>query len=235
METIDIYTISDPITEQVRYVGQTKRGIRRKQEHFAHIRSLKTRRYAISHWIAKCKRNKITPVFTIIDTVPFEQGSDAERKYIRLFKAMGARLLNLTPGGDYPEINEKHISNTIRGKTLVEFYGVAKAKAILQSRRPHFLGENNPNFGGQLSKESIAKNRMAHKMTAISVSIEDDLIGIFINAREAAEFIGCTPSKIRYYKQHNWKVNRIYTVSDTPPELIPEWRIGFTFTLFRQQ
>lgn len=235
MGTIDIYTIADPVTEEVRYVGQTKRGLRRKYEHFSNMRSLKKPKYALGHWMDKCRRRGVKPIYTVIDTVPASEGSAAEIRYIKLYKAIGAHLLNLTPGGDYPEIKENHISNTIRGKTMVEFYGEESAKGILQNRRKHFLGPNNPNFGGQLSAESIAKNRLAQQMTAISVFIGEDLIGIFINAREAAKFIGCRPSKIRYYKAHNWKVNRIYTVVDTPKELIPEWKIGFTQVLYKTQ
>ena len=91
---IFIYTLSHPLTGEVRYVGQTSNP---KKRYSGHInRKDHTKK---SCWIMSLKNKNLLPVMDIIDEV----GDDWifwEKHYISLYKSWGFRLTNLTDGGD---------------------------------------------------------------------------------------------------------------------------------------
>ena len=92
-----IYTLSDPITSNVRYIGKSNDPINRLK---VHIRNCN--RYATykSFWIRSLLTENLEPELDIIDEVDKSEWKYWEAFWINQFKAWGFRLTNATNGGD---------------------------------------------------------------------------------------------------------------------------------------
>lgn len=90
-----IYTINCPTTGLVRYVGKTKDTKNRFRKHLTQKNNTKKCR-----WITGLKNKGLKPVFEIIDQCGESDWQQLERGYIKLFKSIGANLLNELPGGE---------------------------------------------------------------------------------------------------------------------------------------
>lgn len=91
-----IYTISDPISGLVFYVGKTKDPKERFRKHLTSTKvTTKSRRH-----ITGLLNKGLNPVFEIIDTCTENNWQEKEQQYIMIFKSIGANLLNQLPGGE---------------------------------------------------------------------------------------------------------------------------------------
>lgn len=99
MKPVSIYTLSHPITGEVRYVGKTKNPSNRRSGHVCGAkRGLK---YASAAWIRTLLAAGLAPDFKIVEEVPPGQPwQNREKAWIAEYKMQGARLLNHTEGGD---------------------------------------------------------------------------------------------------------------------------------------
>jgi hypothetical protein len=103
-----IYTLSDPITNEIRYVGKTKNPSDRLKGHIKE--SYKKNTYK-NNWVNGLITKNNTPIMEIIDEVE-ENWQFWESFYIYLFKSWGFNLTNMTDGGE----GVSFCSNIIRKK-----------------------------------------------------------------------------------------------------------------------
>lgn len=87
-----IYGLCDPVTGELRYVGKTTQLLRIRLSQHARSR----RRAHLTSWIRSLSKR---PSIFAIEEVD-DDGCEAERHHIAAFKALGARLVNHTPGGE---------------------------------------------------------------------------------------------------------------------------------------
>ena len=85
-----IYTLSDPITNEIRYVGKTKNPSDRLKGHIKE--SYKKNTYK-NNWVNGLITKNNTPIMEIIDEVE-ENWQFWESFYIYLFKSWGFKLTN---------------------------------------------------------------------------------------------------------------------------------------------
>ncbi len=94
---IQIYALIENKTKSIRYVGMTSISIENRFRR--HIKGAKEGSHLyISRWLRKIKF-KAHPI--LLETVPSNKSwQKAEQKWIAYYRAKGARLTNLTDGGD---------------------------------------------------------------------------------------------------------------------------------------
>jgi len=139
---IKIYTISCPLTNQVRYIGKTKEKLEVRLK--SHIRSTKQYNHLMSTWIKSLLSNNLLPIIEELDEC--ESNDDANRlecMYIGLFKTWGFNLKNMTNGGD----GQCNMTAEVR-------------KKISDSRTGRFTGSDNSFFGKKHTQESIDKMKL---------------------------------------------------------------------------
>ncbi len=136
MQTTYIYTLTDPETNEVRYVGKTNNI---NQRYRAHLN--KTRKHQIhkANWIKKLKQKKLKPIINIVDEVSIKEWIFWEQYWISQFKTWGFNLVNYTLGGDgcsfANQTSFKKGQNAIpilqldlKGNVLKEFDSIMEAK-----------------------------------------------------------------------------------------------------------
>src|SRR4030065_1619897 len=104
MNPVFIYTLIDPITLEVRYVGKTEDPERRYLGHL-HVLNKNRKDYNedISHranWIRKLSKRGTVPIFSIIEEVSIDNWQEREREWIKYFVNKDCPLTNMTKGGE---------------------------------------------------------------------------------------------------------------------------------------
>lgn len=97
METTNIYTLTDPITNQVRYIGKANNVSQRYKAHLNRARKHQTHKL---NWINSLKQKGLKPILEVIDVVPIKEWVFWETYWISQFKSWGFKLVNYTLGGD---------------------------------------------------------------------------------------------------------------------------------------
>jgi hypothetical protein len=107
----EIYTLGDPRTSQVRYVGVTFRKKARYREHLSRaVTGSKTHRDC---WIRSLIASGVRPLYEVIESGAGDGWQEAERRWIAHYRPL-ADLTNSTEGGDgapgyapTPELRQK--------------------------------------------------------------------------------------------------------------------------------
>ncbi|MFC3833079.1 MULTISPECIES: GIY-YIG nuclease family protein [Deinococcus] len=92
--TTYIYSLSDPRTQEIRYIGKTDHSKRRLSQH---ISDTKDGPYK-TNWIASLKKDALSPIMTILEEV--EEGWQERERFWIAALAPHSRLVNLTAGGE---------------------------------------------------------------------------------------------------------------------------------------
>lgn len=162
-ETTFIYVLKDPRTEEIRYVGKADKPENRLQHHIKGS----TPRTHKECWLFSLRQSGLRPVLEVLDEVPTTQWKFWEREYIRVFRALGFRLTNLSDGGDgqegyhHTEETKKKISDKNRGrKDSIE---TKKRKSAASKRRDksHLIG-NTHMLGHRHSDKTRKQMSLSH-------------------------------------------------------------------------
>lgn len=146
MKKTFIYTLSDPITEEVRYVGKANNIKNRYNGHLID----KSFTYK-ANWIKSLLNKGLKPEIEIIDEVLESEWKYWEVFYINLYKSWGFNLTNSTEGGDGigGEVKYKIIQYSKEGKFIKIFNSVKDAAEELNT--------NVESIRGGLFKDCIRK------------------------------------------------------------------------------
>jgi len=95
-----IYSLADPRTGAVRYVGATVNPMRRLSVHCAP----KARaHHGLKEWVASLVNSGQRPIMCILESVPVSvDWGERESWWIRRYESLGADLFNRNSGGDGP-------------------------------------------------------------------------------------------------------------------------------------
>ena len=96
-----IYTLSDPTSNEIKYIGKTKNIKNRLNSHMTPS-NLKNTWTAKSKWLKHLKNNNLKPIIETLDTGNKNNIDDLEIYWISQFKTWGFNLKNETEGGISP-------------------------------------------------------------------------------------------------------------------------------------
>ena len=143
-----IYTLRNPRTNEVRYVGWTSRTAARRMN--THIQTA-VNKPATTHkakWILSLLAIGLRPAMEVIESGTGSGWGEAEQRWIAAFRAKGARLTNATDGGEgtvgycpTPETRELQSRNSRRQPMSPDHRAKIQAAAL------------KANVGRALSKE----------------------------------------------------------------------------------
>jgi len=209
-DKIIIYTLSDPITLDIRYVGITSKTLEyRYKRHFYDKKNYKKRK-----WFKQLDDISLRPIIEELDVVDFDGWEFWEKWYISLFKSFGFDLVNLTEGGEgmFGYIHTEETKQKIREKRKLQIFtektldklsevnmGNLKAFNKKHSKEVNILKSKNQRgkFGGTILKISVDGN--IEKFDSISDA--GDSIGL----KQNNIWYACRERKDKLYKGFYWK------------------------------
>lgn len=97
MNFTNIYTLTDPETNQIRYVGKSNNISQRYKAHLNKARKHQTHK---KNWIEYLNKKGLKPIIEIVDIIPVEDWVFWETYWISQCKTWGFSLVNHTSGGD---------------------------------------------------------------------------------------------------------------------------------------
>lgn len=160
-----IYSLADPLSGNVRYVGRTTDVKHRVQVHLIEARAPKSLK---GEWLADLLRLELTPVVAVLETTTVEASREAERYWIATFREQGLTLLNRGRGGDganpgwshAPEARAK-ISEALRQRVVTPETKARLSEAKRQ-QAPETRAKNSAaQTGKKMSPEAVAKAKAA--------------------------------------------------------------------------
>ena len=97
---VKIYTLSDPITQEIRYIGKTnKELVNRWYSHCSNYKLSREKSYKNS-WILSLKKLGLKPKIELLEEVLESEWQFWEIYWISQFKNWGFNLTNMTKGGE---------------------------------------------------------------------------------------------------------------------------------------
>lgn len=149
MKIVQIYSLSDPDSGEIRYIGKTEGSLQKRLNHHLWEAKRENKIYR-HHWINCVLARDKLPIIQNIDSVPENEWEFWEILYISLYKAMGCRLVNLTKGGSgknghIPSGNTRRAiseSNLGKKKTLSE-EGLKSIQNAAKNRNCKQTAESN--------------------------------------------------------------------------------------------
>lgn len=104
-----IYSLADPRTGSVRYIGKSIDPRSRYNTHLTHARCSRENTH-VSKWIKTVLAEGLKPIVNIIDVCNASNWEEREIYYIKHYKTLGCDLTNLEPGG----VSTKHVNKVAR-------------------------------------------------------------------------------------------------------------------------
>lgn len=172
-----IYHLMDPRTGEIRYVGktiETELAVRViKHVHASANREKNTHK---SRWIQKLIREGVRPALTVIETGSGDGWVAAEQDWIALYEMTGARLTNLTDGGEgrpgykhTPEtlakMSASHMGQRHSPEAVEKTAAFNRGKARTAEVRAKISASK---MGHPVSAEAIAKQKATLKATLLA-------------------------------------------------------------------
>lgn len=201
---VNIYTLSHPITGEIRYVGKTNRTLeKRLYGHLHRKSSVKS-----SCWIKSLESKGLTPIIELIDVVSEENWEEEEKFYISYCRFLGFDLTNMDEGG--VGMIGYRITDEVKAKMRKSRTGKPckeeTKRKISQSLKGHTLSEERRRkiantLRGRTPIETPARAESTRKMIALKRSkmkrvgqfdINWDLIKEHTSLSDAAKMFDCS-------------------------------------------
>ena len=185
MEYTHIYSLSDPNTGEIRYVGKTYNQLRKRL--YSHLNECKSGNKSHKiNWIKSLLSNNEIPVISIIDTVPTNQWQFWEQYWIEQFKQWGFNLTNIAKGGyDNSYKRSDKTKEKMRSSKLGTKLSVEHKKNISDSVKLKAKENALYNRGKGNSKSIIEKELLYQKYIIENLSLN-----------KCASFFGFSKKKI---------------------------------------
>lgn len=209
-DKITIYTLSDPITLEIRYVGITSNTLEyRYKRHFYDKKNYKKRK-----WFKQLEKVSLKPIIEELEVVDFEGWKFWEQWYISLFKTFGFDLVNLTEGGE-GMFGYKHTEETkqkIREKRKNQIFTKETREKLSEVRMGNSNAYNKKH--SQIKNSLKSKNQRGKYSSPILRISENGEVIKFKSISDAGDSVGvtqnniwyaCTKRKGKLFRGYYWK------------------------------
>lgn len=186
-----IYSLSDPSTNEIKYVGKSDNpGVRLVE----HVRKCKCDITHKNNWIKSLLNKNLMPIIEILDVVPIEEWGFWENYWIDTVKAWGFKLTNIANGGcggNQGIIVNKKISQALMNRvfsneTIEKMrVGAKNRKISVEGRKSlsiHRTGSGNSMYG-KVRPESSKKYRTIIQLDSNHNEIKT-WVGVIVASKE---------------------------------------------------
>ncbi|CAK0748528.1 hypothetical protein CCP3SC5AM1_1520005 [Gammaproteobacteria bacterium] len=190
-----IYTLKDPETNEIRYVGKSNENrIEKRLIEHCQEKRLNHNRHK-DNWIRCLLRKKLKPVLEVIEESNTDNWSDREKYWITYYKKIGCSLTNTNEGGEgqpyrkstqeHKEAVKKQISNTLK-----EYFSNKENRSICRKGGVASRGKKRPprSHSGKASSSFVGVRKNGKKwISYININHKQLGLGSYRLEEEAAE------------------------------------------------
>ncbi len=162
MKQGNIYVLKDPISLEIRYVGQTSRKLKSRLS--AHLLDAKkNKNYHNVNWIKSLIKDNLVPIIESIEECALDKLNEREIYWIAFYKNLGYNLTNSTDGGlghrGFKQSKETKLKRSLIQKELANkgFYSLERNLKISNAKK-----------GKSLSQE--IKDKISNKLKGTKLS-----------------------------------------------------------------
>lgn len=202
-----IYTLSDPRTKAIRYVGKTNNLAVRLSLHMCEKRGTHK-----NNWLHILKSIGVRPIMEVIEECSDENWAERERFWIAHFRSVGLPLTNLDSGGNHGKTQSEETKAKIRAGSIgrkMSPESIAKMKATKAARwtpeRRARMGAHHK--GKKHSPETIAKRSASLKGRTVSEETRKKISAAHVGMLVSEE----VKAKIRFARAKQVVVNNQFT------------------------
>lgn len=223
-----IYTLSDPITNEIRYIGFTTRTLKeRLREHIKDAQIFKNKRHSYN-WINKLLKNNTVPVIEELDVCEINNVKKYEIYWIAQFKAWGFRLVNASEGGEglngYKRTEKQKAIDSFRQQkpiykydltdNLIEYYHYSITASIVENVKSHnitryakyhFIKITNDFYFSYLNPNQILELKEQNKLFKKLELLPSEKMTL-----EAKKRIGLANSKIKRTEAEKERLRNLF-------------------------
>jgi hypothetical protein len=153
MNFTNIYTLRDPETNKIRYIGKANNVTQRYRAHLNKARKHQTHK---KNWIESLKKKKLKPIIEVIDIVPLDDWRFWETYWISQIKTWGFDLVNHTSGGDGCTFANK--TSFKKGENSIPILQISDSGVVVKEFESYIIARRV--FGKDMFK-SIDKERLS--------------------------------------------------------------------------
>lgn len=159
-----IYKLIDPITNEIRYIGQTDNIKRRYNDHISSSLNKNSSSYNThkSCWVRKIINSNLLPIIGVVEEcVDLTQSNIREKYYIEKLTNEGFKLTNsyVSDVTEFSLHTKEKMSNARKGKTLEEIVGFDKSIELKESYSKR-MKVNNPNK----SNDTLVRGKISNTL-----------------------------------------------------------------------
>lgn len=150
-----IYGVADPRTGELRYIGKTISALSSRLRY--HLNCRKGERTPRGCWFRKMKREGLTPDIFVLEETTEAAWEDVERFWIASMRLVGAKLLNMTAGGEGTSAPKSAAHKAAIGAANKGRVSPAKGKTFSPEVRANMSAAQKGRLKGPLGEEVRAK------------------------------------------------------------------------------
>lgn len=231
---VKIYTLSDPIDGQVKYVGRTHNELKIRLYGHLHPKAKHTNK---AKWIYNLRKNNLRPIIDILEDFHMEKSQEnwekahiVEKYWIEQLQQWGFDLLNHVDRGSgyvgkcwypyqYEQMNKKVYQYDLEGNLLCEYKSIREASIInkftYSSIRGCVSGKTKITHGKYIwSFNKIENFEVPNRKNATIIyqyDLEGNFIKKYIGRRDLDEkkyryksIVDCARGEMKTYKNYVW-------------------------------
>ena len=159
MQIVEIYSLSHPLTKEIRYIGKANNSKSRLK---THLSDSKRRNTPVYCWIRSLSKNGLIPELKVIEITDIDNWKLCETKQIEIHKNNGCKLLNIAKGGDEPFCDKKtRQANAI--KVANSIHSNPKSKRLWELKQMIGCSLRWMRKTGRMKQHDSIINRLASK------------------------------------------------------------------------
>ena len=189
-----IYKLIDPITYEIRYIGKTKKSLKKRLYEHLTKRNLIPNTHK-NNWIKKLLNMNLKPIIELIELADVNNWMEKEIFHIKNLKSQGFNLTNATDGGD-GALGSKRTKEAIQKtrNTMFKKYGQYGVPVSEETK----IKISQAQKGKKHSIERIENAAVKKRKILIQCSLSGETVKEWLGIRKTAEKFNVDYSTLRY-------------------------------------
>lgn len=182
-----IYSLSDPRTRGIRYIGKTNNLATRRSHHCSSYHNRANTHKC--NWVRSLLTKGLLPTLDVVDEVDRYRSDFWEQHYISLYRSWGFRLTNLTSGGEGCFEHSIETKRLLSKKAMGRYKGCKRSVQVRAKLSQAQRNRTNQNRSEE-ARRNIAKANINRSKSVLQCDVDGNIIEEWVSRKAASEVLG---------------------------------------------